>query len=171
MALAASAIAYLVFASRFALCLFLSRVVRERAGDVGVIQASSPTPWSLARARSWVAVSGNQPWCALGRSLDLRIFVMRGWDQPRMPRRSAMRCQDSCCVLVSRRGVRLGNSSSSHVHTPRPHGAVRRTSRPALLRVLSHRRAGIAADWISITRGLPWFTAVLALFLAFASGH
>jgi MFS family permease len=175
-ALTASAIAYLVFG--FATSLFLlllSRVVQGAGGGtVGVIQAyvaDSVEPAQRARSLGWLSAATNLG-VALGPVVGAFAVTLgqAGMDRGMpstvghaMPGILAAAMCASAAVFAWKF---LPESREEHHH---PH-AERRTSRQALVRVISHSgEPSSRLIWIyAITMGaFQGVTAVLALFLAF----
>lgn len=174
-ALAASAIAYLVFGfANTLLLLLLSRLVQGAGGGtVGVIQAyvaDAVEPSQRARSLGWLSAATNLG-VALGPVVGAfavtlgQGLVTRGLPTPvghAMPGILAATLCASAAVFA----WRFLPESREH-HNP---SIVRKTSRQALVRVISH--SGEPASrliWIyAITMGaFNGVTAVLALFLAY----
>ncbi|MGQ0538147.1 MAG: MFS transporter [Gemmatimonadaceae bacterium] len=176
-ALAASAVAYLVFGfANSLLLLLLSRIVQGAGGGtVGVIQAyvaDSVEPAQRARSLGWLSAATNLG-VALGPVVGAFAVTLgdagiaRGVPQSvghAMPGLLAAALCASAAVFAWKF---LPESRAEH--HPHPHGP-RRTSRQALLRVISHsNEASSRLIWIyAITMGaFNGVTAVLALFLAY----
>jgi MFS family permease len=175
-ALGASAIAYLIFGfADTLLVLFLSRVVQGAGGGtVGVIQAyvaDSTEPADRARALGWLSAATN-----LGVALGpvLGSFAITLGDRDLMPGSGAMRMGHAapgivaallCLITMWFAWKYLHESREPHEH---PAGAARRSSRQAVLQVITHsgepasRLIWIYAIAIGAFQGV---NTVLALFL------
>lgn len=176
-ALGASAIAYLVFGFADSLfVLFLSRIVQGLGGGtVGVIQAyvaDSVEPSQRARSLGWLSAATNLG-VALGPVVGAFAVTLgdagtsRGLPMPIGHAMPGILAAVLCLAAMAYAWRYLVESREHHIAA---HGTVRRTSRQALLRVISH--SGEPASrliWIyAITMGaFNGVTAVLALFLAY----
>ena len=177
-ALSASAIAYLIFGfADSLLLLFLSRIVQGAGGGtVGVIQAyvaDSTEPKDRARALGWLSATTNLG-VALGPVLGSFAITLGGRDL--MPGPATLEMGHAapgiiaaalCLINIAFAARYLTESRdlSDHVLAE---GEVRRTSREAIWRVISHsREASSRLIWIyAIAIGaFQGSFSVLALFL------
>jgi MFS family permease len=176
-ALGASGLAYLIFGFAHSLMmLFLSRVVQGAGGGtVGVIQAyvaDSTEPENRARALGWLSASTN-----LGVSLGPVLGTFAVWlgDKDLLPGAAHLALGTASPGIVAATLCLLNMAfvaqyltESRQAHDAHPPGAVRRSPRQALWRVISHsaepssRLIWIYAIAIGAFQGI---TAVLALFL------
>jgi MFS family permease len=176
-ALGASALAYLVFGfATSLLVLFLSRILQGAGGGtVGVIQAyvaDSVAPEDRARSLGWLSAATNLG-VALGPVLGSAAISLGRRDL--VPGEATFALGRAAPGIVAAL-LCLVNMwfvhhylQESRVHHESPVGAVRKTSREALWRVISH--SGEPASrliWIySIAMGsFQGVTAMLPLFLA-----
>jgi len=176
-ALAASAIAYLIFGfAHSLLLLFLSRVVQGAGGGtVGVIQAyvaDSTAPEDRARALGWLSATTN-----LGVALGpvLGSFAIALGKRDLMPGPGSLQMGHAAPGIIAAT-LCLANiafaarylTESRELSEQAPTGEVRRTSRQAIWRVISHssepssRLIWIYAIAIGAFQGS---FSVLALFL------
>jgi MFS family permease len=176
-ALSASAIAYLIFGFAHSLfVLFLSRVVQGAGGGtVGVIQAyvaDSTAPENRARALGWLSATTN-----LGVALGpvLGSFAITLGKRDLMPGAGTLSMGHAApgimaaalCLLNIAFAARY-LTESRELSEPLPTGEVRRTSRQAIWRIISHssepssRLIWIYAIAIGAFQGS---FSVLALFL------
>jgi MFS family permease len=176
-ALSASAIAYLIFGFAHSLfVLFLSRLVQGAGGGtVGVIQAyvaDSTAPEDRARALGWLSATTN-----LGVALGpvLGSFAISLGNRDLMPGPGTLQMGHAApgiiaaalCLLNIAFAARYLNESRD-LNEQSPTGEVRRTSRQAIWRVISHssepasRLIWIYAIAIGAFQGS---FSVLALFL------
>ncbi|MEO7520682.1 MAG: MFS transporter [Gemmatimonas sp.] len=165
--LTASAIAYVVFAYADALwLLFLSRIIQGAGGGtVSVIQAyvaDATRPQDRAKALGWLSAATNAG-VAIGPVIP---SLLMGWGSHAPGLMAAGLCVLNM-IFASKYLV------ETRKHSEDKHGTVRRTSRSAVLHVLSHpkepssRLIQIYAISIGAFQGT---TAVLALFLAVRFG-
>jgi MFS family permease len=176
-ALGASAIAYLIFGFAHSLfLLFISRIVQGAGGGtVGVIQAyvaDTTAPEDRARALGWLSATTN-----LGVALGpvLGSFAITLGTRDLMPGPGTLQMGHAApgiiaaalCLLNIAFAARY-LTESREPHEPLPTGEVRRTSRQAIWRVISHssepssRLIWIYAIAIGAFQGS---FSVLALFL------
>jgi MFS family permease len=176
-ALGAAAIAYLIFGfAHSLLLLFLSRIVQGAGGGtVGVIQAyvaDSTAPEDRARALGWLSATTN-----LGVALGpvLGSFAIALGKRDLMPGPGTLYMGHAAPGIMAA-GLCLANmafaarylNESRDLNEQMPAGAVRRTSREAIWRVISHssepssRLIWIYAIAIGAFQGS---FSVLALFL------
>jgi MFS family permease len=176
-ALAASAIAYLIFGfAHSLLLLFLSRIVQGAGGGtVGVIQAyvaDSTAPEDRARALGWLSATTN-----LGVALGpvLGSFAIALGKRDLMPGPGSLQMGHAAPGIIAAM-LCLANiafaarylTESRELSEQAPTGEVRRTSRQAIWRVISHssepssRLIWIYAIAIGAFQGS---FSVLALFL------
>jgi MFS family permease len=176
-ALSASALAYLIFGFAHSLTLlFLSRIVQGAGGGtVGVIQAyvaDSTAPEDRARALGWLSATTN-----LGVALGpvLGSFAIALGKRDLMPGPATLQLGHAAPGIIAAM-LCLANIAfvarylveSRELSEPAPTGEVRRTSRQAIWRVISHssepssRLIWIYAIAIGAFQGS---FSVLALFL------
>jgi MFS family permease len=177
-ALTASAIAYLIFGFADSLfVLFLSRIVQGAGGGtVGVIQAyvaDSTAPEDRARALGWLSATTN-----LGVTLGpvLGSFAIAVGQRDLMPGPATLELGHAapgifaaalCLLNIAFAARYLTESRDLTEHAP-VEGEVRRSSREAMLRVISHsKEASSRLIWIyAIAMGAYQGSfSVLALFL------
>lgn len=177
-ALTASAIAYLIFGFAHSLfLLFLSRIVQGAGGGtVGVIQAyvaDSTAPQDRARALGWLSATTN-----LGVALGpvLGSFAITLGKRDLMPGPATLEMGHAApgiiaaglCVIniaFAARYLTESRDPSEHVHVE---GEVKRSSREAIWRVISHsKETSSRLIWIyAIAIGaFQGSFSVLALFL------
>ena len=177
-ALSASAIAYLIFGFAHSLfLLFLSRIVQGAGGGtVGVIQAyvaDSTAPQDRARALGWLSATTN-----LGVALGpvLGSFAITLGKRDLLPGPGTLELGHAtpgliaaalCLLNIAFAARYLTESRDLSEHAP-VEGEVRRTSREAMWRVISHSRdTSSRLIWIyAISIGaFQGSFSVLALFL------
>jgi MFS family permease len=177
-ALSASAIAYLIFGFADSLfLLFLSRIVQGAGGGtVGVIQAyvaDSTAPEDRARALGWLSATTN-----LGVTLGpvLGSFAITLGNRDLMPGPATLELGHAapgifaallCLVNIAFAARYLTESRDLSEHAP-VEGEVRRSSREAIWRVISHsKETSSRLIWIyAIAMGsFQGSFSVLALFL------
>lgn len=177
-ALSASAVAYLIFGFADSLfLLFLSRVVQGAGGGtVGVIQAyvaDSTAPEDRARALGWLSATTN-----LGVTLGPVVgsFAITLGERDLIPGAATLRMGHAapgiiaaglCLINIAfaARYLKESRDLSEHAHIE---GEVRRSSREAIWRVISHsKEASSRLIWIyAIAMGAYQGSfSVLALFL------
>src|SRR5688572_14879410 len=177
-ALSASAIAYLIFGfADSLLLLFLSRIVQGAGGGtVGVIQAyvaDSTAPQDRARALGWLSATTNLG-VALGPVLGSFAITLGKYDVVPGPETLQMGhaapgivAAVLCVINIAFAARYITESRDLAEHAP-VEGEVRRTSREAIWRVISHSsETSSRLIWIyAISIGaFQGSFAVLALFL------